>query len=43
MRLRQVCADGANWIATVVRRHCPQAHLALDPFHVVKWATEAVC
>jgi transposase len=42
LRIRQVSADGANWIATVVRRHCPQAHLALDPFHVVKWATEAV-
>jgi transposase len=41
-RITHVSADGANWIATVVRRNCPQAHLALDPFHVVKWASEAI-
>jgi transposase len=37
-----VSADGASWISNVVRRRCPQAHQCTDPFHVVKWATEAL-
>jgi transposase len=40
--LQQVSADGAGWIRNVVRQRCPQAHLTLDPFHVVAWATEAL-
>lgn len=41
-RLRQVSADGASWIRTIVRERCPQAKLTLDPFHVVSWATDAL-
>jgi transposase len=26
----------------VAARRCPQAVLCLDPFHVVKWATDAL-
>src|SRR5262249_52813207 len=31
-----------KWIGNVVRDCCPQARLCIDPFHVVKWATEAL-
>jgi len=37
-----VSADAAEWIGRVVARHCPNASLCLDPFHVVAWATEAL-
>jgi transposase len=35
-------ADAAGWISIVAARRCPQAVLCLDPFHVVKWATDAL-
>ena len=35
-------ADGAEWIAEVVAAYCRNATLCLDPFHVVKWATDAL-
>jgi transposase len=41
-QLRLISADAAPWIATVVAERCPQARLCLDPFHVVKWATDAL-
>ena len=41
-RITEVSADGATWITGQVRRHCPQAVIALDPFHAVQWATNAV-
>lgn len=41
-RLELISADAAPWIASMVRRYCPQARLCLDPFHVVAWATEAL-
>jgi len=41
-KLRLVTADGAEWISSVVRARCMNARLALDPFHVVKWATDAL-
>jgi len=41
-RLELISADAAHWIASVVKRYCPQARLCLDPFHVVAWATEAL-
>ena len=41
-KLREVSADGAPWIRSVVRQRCPQAKLTLDPFHVVSWATDAL-
>ena len=37
-----VSADEAEWIANVVGRRCPNATLCTDPFHVVKWAGEAL-
>jgi transposase len=40
--IRLVSADAAEWIARVVAACCPQARLCLDPFHVVKWATDAL-
>ena len=34
--------DGSVQYNEVCRRRCPQASLCMDPFHVVKWATDAV-
>ncbi|MFH9354703.1 transposase [Kitasatospora sp. NPDC017646] len=41
-KLTHVSADGARWIADTVAAHAPQAVRAMDPFHVVAWATEAL-
>jgi transposase len=41
-QITHVSADGAEWIARVVARRCPHAVRCADPFHVVKWATEAL-
>jgi len=41
-QLRLVSADAATWIANAVAARCPQAVLCLDPFHVVRWATDAL-
>jgi len=41
-QITHVSADGAAWIATVVAERCPNAVRCADPFHVVKWATEAL-
>ena len=35
-------ADGADFIDTIVADRCPNAVRVADPFHVVKWATEAL-
>jgi transposase len=40
--LTHVSADGAEWIAAVVAERAPHAALCLDPFHVVKWAGDAL-
>ena len=40
--LQEISADAAPWIAAVVAERCPQAKLCMDPFHVVKWATDAL-
>lgn len=37
-----VTADGSRWIADVVAERLPGAELAVDPFHAVSWATEAL-
>jgi transposase len=37
-----VSADGADWIFNAVRDACPNAEICLDPFHVVKWAGDAL-
>jgi transposase len=41
-KVRLVSADAAEWIALTVAARCPQAVLCADPFHVVKWATDAL-
>jgi transposase len=41
-KLRFVTADGASWIGNVLQRRCPHVRVCLDPFHVVKWATDAL-
>ena len=41
-QITHVSADGAAWIAAVVAQKCPNAVRCADPFHVVKWATDAL-
>ena len=41
-QITHVSADGAPWIATVLAERCPTAIVCADPFHIVKWATEAL-
>jgi transposase len=40
--ITHVSADGADWISAVVAERCPNAVRCADPFHIVKWATEAL-
>ena len=40
--ITHVSADQADWIAEIVTERCPTAVQCADPFHVVKWATEAL-
>jgi transposase len=40
--ITHVSADGAPWIGRVVTARCPDAAQCVDPFHVVRWATEAL-
>ena len=41
-QITHVSADGADFIDTIVATRCPAAVRAADPFHVVKWATDAL-
>jgi transposase len=41
-QITHVSADGADWIAAVVGNRCVNAVRCADPFHIVKWATEAL-
>jgi Transposase len=41
-QITHVSADGADWISAVVAGRCPNAVRCADPFHIVKWATEAL-
>jgi transposase len=41
-QITRVSADSADWIERVVTRRCPNAIRCADPFHVVKWATDAL-
>ncbi len=41
-RITHVSADGADFISTMVAKNCPSAVRCADPFHVVRWATEAL-
>jgi transposase len=40
--ITHVSADGADWISAVVTDRCPAAVRCADPFHIVKWASEAL-
>lgn len=41
-QITHVSADGADFIDSIVAEVCPNAVRVADPFHVVKWATEAL-
>ncbi len=41
-QLTHVSADGADFIDAIVAATCPSAVRVADPFHVVKWATDAL-
>lgn len=41
-QITHVSADGAEWITSAVAAACPSAVRCADPFHVVKWATDAL-
>jgi transposase len=40
--ITHVSADQADWIAEIVSQRCPEAVQCADPFHIVRWATEAL-
>jgi transposase len=40
--ITHVSADGADWISAVVAETCPNAVRCADPFHIVRWATDAL-
>ena len=42
VQITHVSADGADWISDVVEQRCPNAVRCADPFHIVKWAGEAL-
>lgn len=42
VQITHVTADGAEWINDVVAEKCPTAIICADPFHIVKWATDAL-
>ena len=41
-QITHVSADGADFIDSIVAVNCPDAVRVADPFHIVKWATEAL-
>ncbi len=41
-KLELVSCDMADWITRPVRERCPGAEICLDPFHVIKLATDAL-
>lgn len=41
-KLELVSSDLGEWITRAVQEHCPQAVLCLDPFHVIKLASDAL-
>jgi transposase len=41
-QITHVSADGTDFIDTIVAEKCPAAVRVADPFHVVKWATDAL-
>jgi transposase len=41
-QITHVSADGAAWISDVVAERCPHAVRCADPFHILRWATDAL-
>ncbi len=41
-KIRLVSADAAEWIGDCALAACENATLCLDPFHIVRWATQAL-
>ena len=41
-KIRLVSADAAEWIGDCALANCLNATLCLDPFHVIRWATDAL-
>ncbi len=41
-QITHVSADGADFIDAIVAERCPTAVRVADPFHIVKWATDAL-
>jgi len=41
-RIELVSTDMGDWFPKALGEHCPQATVCLDPFHVVKLATDAL-
>ena len=41
-KIRLVSADAAEWIGDCALAACANATLCLDPFHIVRWATQAL-
>jgi len=41
-QITHVSADGADFIEAIVAHRCPNAVRVADPFHVVKWAGDAL-
>ena len=41
-QITHVSADGADWIEDVVDQRCSNAVRCADPFHIVRWATDAL-
>jgi transposase len=41
-QISHVTADSAPWISQVVSARCPTAVQCADPFHIVKWANQAL-
>lgn len=41
-RIRLVSADAAEWIGECATTNCENATLCLDPFHIVRWASQAL-
>jgi transposase len=41
-RIRLISADAAEWIGDCALAACQNATLCLDPFHIVRWASQAL-
>ncbi len=41
-KIKLVSADAAEWIGDCATTNCANAELCLDPFHIVRWATQAL-